>query len=455
MIGFKFFNILKLTYNLVQLVSASLIYRHDLNTRSLIYFHDFHNPSNSLIYSHELYRSNQPLLATVLAAITIVSKYFKPNPLNIMSCMFRMNTRSQAVKRPRPSSVSTSTSRSLTTYHHSSTSRTGVARTSRADGSRAHESRGQVPAPHINPTVVSSWDKERLAADVKERKNEAKYRDSVCSMCSDSNHAVRHHHFSSSMIRMMFISPRAGQEKQTYMCPICKEPEPVRIPAGQTRRLLLCDSTLYGVWDKPKPEGLIHFDIDCIVGGKIRDLIWALGRNFLHMPNRLQIVVVGGINNIGAGEKAGDIMAEMLELKQVVKSHSEKWAHSPPSSVVFCTLPFPPKFCSMHLPVNPPEKEIREWIPPATFRNKFEEVKDINDQIVQLHRKEGLQLVRLDYQGVKWFKSGTKQHKFDNKPGATPIWHETEVFRKLHFTMENKLKIIGHISKCFQSNASM
>ena len=81
-------------------------------------------------------------------------------------------------------------------------------------------------------------------------------------------------------------------------------------------------------------------------------------------------------------------------------------------------------------------------------------MKDINDKIVQLHRQEGLQLVRLDYQGVKWFKSGTKQHKFDNKPNATPIWRETEVFRKLHFTMENKLKIIGHISKCFQANIS-
>ena len=115
MIGFKFFNILKLTYNLVQLVSASLIYRHDLNTQSLIYFHDFHNPSNSLIYSHELYRSNQPLLATVLAAITIVSKYSKPNSLNIMSCMFRMNTRSQAVKRLKDGKVNRSSSKDPST----------------------------------------------------------------------------------------------------------------------------------------------------------------------------------------------------------------------------------------------------------------------------------------------------------------------------------------------------
>ena len=55
--------------------------------------------------------------------------------------------------------------------------------------------------------------------------------------------------------------------------------------------------------------------------------------------------------------------------------------------------------------------------------------------------------------GVKIFKSGTVQHKFDNKEGATPVWREQEVFRKLHFSREIKVKIVEYITKCFICNS--
>ena len=76
----------------------------------------------------------------------------------------------------------------------------------------------------------------------------------------------------------------------------------------------------------------------------------------------------------------------------------------------------------------------------------------MNDWIIDTQREEGMGMVRIDYTGIKRFKSGTKQHKFDNKDGATRIWREDEVFRKLHFTRENKVKIIQYINTCFASN---
>ena len=75
----------------------------------------------------------------------------------------------------------------------------------------------------------------------------------------------------------------------------------------------MADSSLYGVWDKMSPS-LLHFDIDSIVGGKVRDMTRALERNYLHLPNRFEVTVVAGINNIGAGEKAEHIMEENLDL---------------------------------------------------------------------------------------------------------------------------------------------
>ena len=54
--------------------------------------------------------------------------------------------------------------------------------------------------------------------------------------------------------------------------------------------------------------------------------------------------------------------------------------------------------------------------------------------------------------GIKLLKLGMTQHKFDKKQGATQIWRESEVFKKLYFTPENELKIVGFIASCFKGN---
>ena len=137
-------------------------------------------------------------------------------------------------------------------------------------------------------------------------------------MCSDTNYTVCHHHFSSTSIRRMFMNQ--SKRDRTYMCPICKTLEPVVIPSSETRRIVLASSTLYGVWDHPMPSNCVHFDIDSIVGGKVRDMTRALIMNYLHMPNRMEVLVVAGIKNIWAWEKAEQILEEMKELKEAEKS---------------------------------------------------------------------------------------------------------------------------------------
>ena len=138
------------------------------------------------------------------------------------------------------------------------------------------------------------------------------------------------------------------------MCPICKELESVTILATETRRVVMADSTFYGIWDHKLPANTEHFDMDSIVGGKVKDMTRALLKNYLHLPNRLEILVFAGINNIGAGERAEEIIKDMKELKQVVEDHSKKWRHSPPSYVVFCTVILPPKDHPAPAPIGPP-----------------------------------------------------------------------------------------------------
>ena len=112
-----------------------------------------------------------------------------------------------------------------------------------------------------------------------------------------------------------------------------------------------------------------------------------------------------------------------------------------------------PKYCTLYVPPSPSEPEIARWVPGPNFKDHYKEIKSLNDGIIELNKKDNLKFVRLDYHRVKRFKSGTVQHKFDTKPGSTQVWRETEVFKKLHFTMENKMKRISYISSCFLGNS--
>ena len=87
------------------------------------------------------------------------------------------------------------------------------------------------------------------------------------------------------------------------MCPICKELERVTIPATETRRVVLACSTMYGIWDHAMPANTLHFDIDSIVGGKVKDMTRALLKNYLHLPNRFEILVIGKRRRERIGKK--------------------------------------------------------------------------------------------------------------------------------------------------------
>ena len=170
-------------------------------------------------------------------------------------------------------------------------------------------------------------------------------------MCSDSVTKKYHKHYSTARLRRSIGRLQKG--KGTYECPICKEPERVTVPANETRRVVVADSTMHRIWMKVHQASTEHFDIDSIVGGKVQDMMRALVKNYLdHQPNRVEILVIAGISNIAAGENAEDIINAMKVLKLVVDDHSKKLGHSPPSYVSFCTVPLPPKFCSLYVPPN-------------------------------------------------------------------------------------------------------
>ena len=90
----------------------------------------------------------------------------------------------------------------------------------------------------------------------------------------------------------------------------------------------------------------------------------------------------------------------MKEMKELVEDHSKLYRHYPQSTVSIATCIQPPKFSSFHLPPN--ATDLGHWILPITFLNRAEQISSLNKMIKELY-------------GMNYFKSGTKQHKFDTK----------------------------------------
>ena len=272
-----------------------------------------------------------------------------------------------------------------------------------------------------------------------------------CDICSDKNNPIYHHHFS-SLLTKGGNSTITDTYRQNHQTPVDQKKELTEQLPNITKRLILTSSTLYGVWYHPMPPNTPHFDIESIVGGKIRDMTKVLSRNYLTSPNRLEIVVVAGINNIGSGETAEEIMIEAENLRQKLRAHSLEWQHCPPSYVSFCTVIVPPKFCSLNIPLYITDPDVAKWRPDGNFRNRYGEVKKLNKMIMESNMREGLNYVRLDRIGTMYNHLGKLQHIRDTHPGSRRIWKENEVFRKLHFTMQKKMEIIKHIPDCFNKN---
>ena len=295
-------------------------------------------------------------------------------------------------------------------------------------------------------STVTNFPSRSQNVEADENLREYKYRDKICDYCSSSKEEVRHHHFSTSMQRVFSILWTDGN----FMCPICQQPEPAVKSANTEHRVILSDSTLYGVWNSPDmPKISAHFEMECIVGGKIRDLTRALKKNILRNDYRFEIIIIAGINNIGEGQSAKEFINEFKEMKALVAQHSVVNMHDKPSYISICTLSLPPKYCALKLPED--TSNLAEWIPSPSFRNKYPVIKLVNEAIKEMNMEDNLAYFNLHLHGIRMLKGGP-QHKFDTRPGANKIWREEEVFRKLHFTSENKLKIVKYLQNTFQNN---
>ena len=267
---------------------------------------------------------------------------------------------------------------------------------------------------------------------------ESVYRDKVCRLCSDSTHTVHHHHISSESVR---VFAKQHMKKYLFSCIMCKQLESVVRPS--TRKVILTSSTLYNIWSQNSFKPSIHMEIESIVGARIRDLTRALMLLYLGNPERLELILVAGLNNVGDGQSVPDIMEEIEELKQAVVAHSTLYNHSIASVVSVSTVLYAPKFCSLDVPDSFPE-----WKPPPGFKNRRTDIESLNEAIKASNLNSGVNYLKLHYEGIRIDrKSGKKLHKLNPDK---PVWREVEIRRRLHLTPEYKVKVGYMAAKLFK-----
>ena len=268
--------------------------------------------------------------------------------------------------------------------------------------------------------------------------DESVYKDRVCTLCSDKEHEVCHHHVSSEAVR---VFAQRHMRRYLFGCIMCKTEESVERPA--TRKIILTTSTLFNVWTNTSFKPDIHMEIEAIVGGRVRDLTRALMMLYLVNPERLEIIVIAGLNNIGDGQPVPEILDEIYELRMSVQAHTNMYEHNPPSVVSFSTLLYAPKFCSLEVPVAFPE-----WLPPPGFVNRRRDMECVNAAIKAINMGSGVNYLKMHYEGVRIDpKSGKVMHKHNP---VKPIWREGAIRKRLHLTHENKAKVATMAAKLFK-----
>ena len=296
--------------------------------------------------------------------------------------------------------------------------------------SHVHAAPRQQAQPVYNPATVQP-------EEVMARQEEHRHSDKLCRMCSDQGHQICHQHISSQAVRELASKYQGGYRFQCIMCRIDES-----IVRPNTRKIILTDSTLYNVWTYEDMKLLIHVDIESIVGGRVRNLTRALIMQFLRYPERLEIIVIAGLNNLGDGQPVPDILEELCELKQVVQAHSEVNNHMEPSVVSISTVLYAPKFCALDLPKNSPE-----WVPPPGFINRRHDVECLNAAIAALNKSDQVNYLNLHFEGIRIDKVGGKKMHRHNP--VQPIWREREVRRKLHLTPRYKVRVMDKVAKLF------
>ena len=220
----------------------------------------------------------------------------------------------------------------------------------------------------------------------------------MCNICSyrqprpKRSIPVYHRHYSSAEMRIM-----QGVEWSTtnrcYMCPTCEKSHPSRPDIGLN--VCLSDSQLHE-FHLPKepnitcPPDSLHVDWVTIPGATIPTLETAYQVDYAKYKRPMRVLLVAGINDLLRGGTKLTLTNSILQLKNCIDDQNS-YHPEIKNELVVATLLNPPKLT--WFPDTGP--------PPPGHRNRLQEIREINDWIVEFNRGYGNNTPRFHRFGVK------------------------------------------------------
>lgn len=329
-------------------------------------------------------------------------------------------------------------------------------------GPRPRSSR---PAPsqhlsrHANPPVST-------AAAVSRRPRGPPGRCEICSYRQpnrEDRQAIYHHHFSTKQLREL-----TGVEESdgNYFCPTCGEggaPGKVHASNNSERiKILVSSSTLHEYWEAGGFQGHdIHVDHITIPGATIQMLEYAWRCDYHHEKKPMDVMVVGGLNNLCRGDSADDVIGHFKGFEETVMKQSREFHPDNPSTFNTATMFYPPQIT--WFPDNGD-------LPYPEFENKLEMMKTINDRIVELNNEHFLRNIgvfKAQNNGVVgtrakilgFHKYGLRKttttypngRKVESKAHRWEHWRELDASRMLHLIDEQRAKACQAVANFFRN----
>ena len=108
-------------------------------------------------------------------------------------------------------------------------------------------------------------------------------RDPLCSQCSTDREKIYHCHVSTEQ-----DWEKATEEgKQTYKCFVCNTDHSALVPPR--RKVLFTSSTLINFWKSVDFIASVHFEVEAVVGAKVRDLTKVFRNKFGNKPAPIDV----------------------------------------------------------------------------------------------------------------------------------------------------------------------
>ena len=239
------------------------------------------------------------------------------------------------------------------------------------------------------------------------------------------------------------------KRQNLFFCYLCKEKH-LLIDHSSVRLLVLSDSTMFNSWkcdnewQHPGTERLGavngHIDMEVKNGATISDLTYILVQKYLNVDHRpIKIIFVGGIVDVIQGKHGNDILEDIFDLKEKVRSHNKD------NILSISTLPLAPKVCSLY--ISERQKGTIYDLPEE--RNCIETLEGINVSILAINKHDGIMFLKLHTVGVRGSGIGKKRNKKANRKfhkdetGEPKYFHEDGKEKaKLHFVYRIRYQLL-------------